>query len=151
MTLIPLAIGVLGLKAWNALQLSFISFLVSISLAIFQLCKKVAADSHGSPIAAHIPFETSHYARNFIDDQPSPADDSSDVDAHNLAYSSYAKQSWAKLKEDLSKDQQTITWDSDEDIWNCCYYNLSPELFMLFAHSNRISLFIDFVKFCARH
>lgn len=95
MTLIPLAIGVLGLKAWNALQLSFISFLVSISLAIFQLCKKVAADSHGSQIATHIPFETSHYAaaRNFIDDQPSPADDRSDVDAHNLAYRNYAKQS----------------------------------------------------------
>lgn len=41
MTLIPLAIGVLGLKAWNALQLSFFSFVVSVALAIFQLCKKV--------------------------------------------------------------------------------------------------------------
>jgi len=93
MTLIPLAIGVLGLKAWNALQLSFISFLVSISLAIFQLCKKVAADS-GSQISAHIPFETSHYAaaRNFVD-QPSPADVSSDLDAQDLAYRSYAKES----------------------------------------------------------
>lgn len=42
MTLIPLAIGVLGLKAWNALQLSFFSFVVSVALAIFQLCKKVS-------------------------------------------------------------------------------------------------------------
>lgn len=41
MTLIPLALGVLGLKAFNALQLSFFSFIVSIALAIFQLCKKV--------------------------------------------------------------------------------------------------------------
>lgn len=40
-TLIPLALGVLGLKAFNALQLSFFSFVVSIALAIFQLCKKV--------------------------------------------------------------------------------------------------------------
>lgn len=45
MTLIPLAIGVLGLKAWNALQLSFFSFVVSVALAIFQLCKKVSFSS----------------------------------------------------------------------------------------------------------
>lgn len=42
MTLIPLALGVLGLKAFNALQLSFFSFVASIALAIFQLCKKVS-------------------------------------------------------------------------------------------------------------
>lgn len=41
MTLVPLALGVLGLKAWNALQLSFFSFIVSFALAVFQLCKKV--------------------------------------------------------------------------------------------------------------
>lgn len=41
MTLIPLALGVLGLKAWNALQLSFFSFVTSLALAIFNLCKKV--------------------------------------------------------------------------------------------------------------
>lgn len=40
-TLIPMALGVLGLKAWNSLQLSFFSFMVSVGLAIFQLCKKV--------------------------------------------------------------------------------------------------------------
>lgn len=44
MTLIPLALGVLGLKAFNALQLSFFSFVASIALAIFQLCKKVRRD-----------------------------------------------------------------------------------------------------------
>jgi Protein of unknown function (DUF1676) len=43
MTLVPLALGVLGLKAWNALQLSFFSFIVSFALAVFQLCKKVRA------------------------------------------------------------------------------------------------------------
>lgn len=42
MTLVPLALGVLGLKAWNALQLSFFSFIVSFALAVFQLCKKVS-------------------------------------------------------------------------------------------------------------
>ena len=42
MTLVPLALGVLGLKAWNALQLSFFSFVISFALAIFQLCKKVS-------------------------------------------------------------------------------------------------------------
>lgn len=41
MTLVPLALGVLGLKAWNALQLSFFSFIISFGLAVFQLCKKV--------------------------------------------------------------------------------------------------------------
>lgn len=43
MTLIPMALGVLGLKAWNSLQLSFFSFVVSVGLAIFQLCKKVSS------------------------------------------------------------------------------------------------------------
>ena len=42
MTLIPLALGVLGLKAWNALQLSFFSFITATGLAIFTLCKKVS-------------------------------------------------------------------------------------------------------------
>lgn len=41
MTVIPLALGILGLKAFNALQLGFMSFLVSAALAIFQICKKV--------------------------------------------------------------------------------------------------------------
>ncbi|XP_063237683.1 uncharacterized protein LOC134539523 [Bacillus rossius redtenbacheri] len=53
-TLIPLFIGVLGLKAWNALQLSFFSFVISVALAIFQLCRKIAADAAQQPqMAAH--------------------------------------------------------------------------------------------------
>jgi Protein of unknown function (DUF1676) len=42
MTLVPMALGVFGLKAWNALQLSFFSFVISVGLAIFQLCRKVS-------------------------------------------------------------------------------------------------------------
>lgn len=41
MTIIPMAIGILGLKAFNALKLGFLSFVFSVGLAIFQLCKKV--------------------------------------------------------------------------------------------------------------
>lgn len=48
MTLIPLALGVLGLKAWNALQLSFFSFVISTAMAIFQLCKKVTIYHYSS-------------------------------------------------------------------------------------------------------
>ncbi|XP_065350648.1 uncharacterized protein LOC135946366 [Cloeon dipterum] len=65
MTLVPLAIGVLGLKAWNALQLSFFSFVISVALAIFQLCKKIAADA--SQTQAHYATYdayNAHYARN---------------------------------------------------------------------------------------
>lgn len=40
-TIIPMAIGILKVKAVNALGLGFLSFLVSVGLAIFQLCKKV--------------------------------------------------------------------------------------------------------------
>lgn len=89
MTLIPLAIGVLGLKAWNALQLSFFSFVVSVGLAIFQLCKKIAADSHSAPLAAHGPWEyqAAQY-RSFQDDsQPMTSQF-----AHNMAYSGYTQE-----------------------------------------------------------
>lgn len=40
-TLIPLALGILGIKTWNALQLSFVSFVTSIVLAVWKLCAKV--------------------------------------------------------------------------------------------------------------
>lgn len=99
MTLIPLALGVLGLKAWNALQLSFFSFITAFSLAIFQLCKKVssksppacgyflnflhsqlAADSHHPHIAAAGPWD--HHKRSFGDE---PSDE-----AQNLAYNAFA-------------------------------------------------------------
>lgn len=84
MTLIPLAIGVLGLKAWNALQLSFFSFIVSVGMAIFQLCKKIAADSHGASLTAHGPWEYQAQYRS-LDEQPSP-----DF-AQDLAYSAHAQ------------------------------------------------------------
>ncbi|KAG4068787.1 hypothetical protein HA402_002478 [Bradysia odoriphaga] len=74
MTLIPLALGVLGLKAWNALQLSFFSFVISTAMAIFQLCKKIATDNHHPQIATHAPWET----RSFMDS-----------DAQDIAYSAH--------------------------------------------------------------
>nr|XP_040229099.2 uncharacterized protein LOC120953334 [Anopheles coluzzii] len=78
MTLIPMALGVLGLKAWNSLQLSFFSFVVSVGLAIFQLCKKLAADSHHPHIAAHGPWDA---GRSFV--QPT-------FDGQDIAYSAHA-------------------------------------------------------------
>ncbi|CAH1966047.1 unnamed protein product [Acanthoscelides obtectus] len=51
MTLVPLAIGILGLKAWNGLQLAFFSFVISAGLAIFQLFQKLAADGAHAHIA----------------------------------------------------------------------------------------------------
>ncbi|XP_011154308.1 uncharacterized protein LOC105192109 [Harpegnathos saltator] len=86
MTLIPLAIGVLGLKAWNALQLSFFSFIVSVGMAIFQLCKKIAADGHGAPIA-HGPWEYQAQYRSFQDQDQLP----SSQFAHNHAYSAHVQ------------------------------------------------------------
>ncbi|CAK9807944.1 hypothetical protein ANTQUA_LOCUS5397 [Anthophora quadrimaculata] len=85
MTLIPLAIGVLGLKAWNALQLSFFSFIVSVGMAIFQLCKKIAADGHGAPLASHGPWEYQAQYRSLQDEEPSV------LYAQNLAYSGHAQ------------------------------------------------------------
>lgn len=41
-TLVPLGLGILGIKAFNALQLSFFSFVISVGLATFQLCRKVS-------------------------------------------------------------------------------------------------------------
>uniref|UniRef100_A0A8D9ANU6 Osiris 19 n=1 Tax=Cacopsylla melanoneura TaxID=428564 RepID=A0A8D9ANU6_9HEMI len=110
MTLVPLAIGVLGLKAWNALQLSFFSFIISIALAIFQLCKKIASDSAPPAVHAAGPWEYSaaHYAaaRNFLlgpQDVESAASElvsnvesapvvPSEQSAQNLAYSAYSEQ-----------------------------------------------------------
>ncbi|KAK4875294.1 hypothetical protein RN001_011716 [Aquatica leii] len=82
-TVIPLALGVLGLKAWNALQLSFFSFVISITLAVFQLCKKIASDHHHAHLAH--PWDAA-YARSF-DAEPVPVKDD---EAQKLAYSAYA-------------------------------------------------------------
>ncbi|KAK7862890.1 hypothetical protein R5R35_011600 [Gryllus longicercus] len=55
LTVVPLVLGILGVKAWNALQLSFGSFVVSLALAVFQLCQKLARDSPPPPqlVASH--------------------------------------------------------------------------------------------------
>lgn len=79
MTLIPLALGVLGLKAFNALQLSFFSFVASIALAIFQLCKKIATDNHHPQLAAHAPWEL----RSF------DAEKAPEAAAQQMAYAAY--------------------------------------------------------------
>ncbi|XP_066154594.1 uncharacterized protein [Euwallacea fornicatus] len=55
-TFIPLALGVLGIKTWNALQLSFVSFVTSIVLAVWKLCAKFS-DHHHAP---HIIHEAVH-------------------------------------------------------------------------------------------
>ncbi|XP_059610873.1 uncharacterized protein LOC132257852 [Phlebotomus argentipes] len=80
-TLIPMALGILGIKAWNALQLSFFSFVISTALAIFQLCKKITTDGfiHPHQIAAHGPWDhrRSYEAANAAEE------------SQNLAYSAY--------------------------------------------------------------
>lgn len=53
---IPLALGIVGLKAWNAMQLSFVSFVATIGLAVYQLCKKISDDT-APPIAAHVAWD----------------------------------------------------------------------------------------------
>lgn len=90
MTLIPLAIGMLGLKAWNALQLGFFSFVISVSLAIFTLCKKIAADASTAQVAAHGPwdnYQAAHYvARSFPENFIPPSQD-----AQQMAYNAYQR------------------------------------------------------------
>lgn len=80
MTLVPLALGILSLKAWNALQLSFFSFVVAVGLAVFQLCKKIAADSAVPQIAAHEAWPAQQYYARSLDSE-----------AQNLAYSAYTQ------------------------------------------------------------
>ncbi|XP_061394973.1 uncharacterized protein LOC133330553 [Musca vetustissima] len=56
-TIIPMAIGILKIKALNALGLGFFSFIVSVGLAIFQVCKKIASEHHSAHITAHGPWD----------------------------------------------------------------------------------------------
>lgn len=86
MTLIPLAIGVLGLKAWNALQLSFFSFVISVALAIFQLCKKIAADASTAQVATHGPWD--NYQAAHYQQRSAPQGFIPNIDAQELAYKS---------------------------------------------------------------
>ncbi|KDR14186.1 hypothetical protein L798_11594, partial [Zootermopsis nevadensis] len=78
-TLVPLFIGALGLKAWNALQLSFFSFVISVALAIFQLCKKIAADASPPQVVAHGPW----------DSNPTQYSAARNLNSHTLAYRSH--------------------------------------------------------------
>ncbi|ERL86324.1 hypothetical protein D910_03732 [Dendroctonus ponderosae] len=80
-TLVPLALGILSLKAWNAVQLSFFSFVIAVGLAIFQLCKKIAADGAAPQIAAHEAWPAQQYYARSLDSD----------DAQNLAYSAYTQ------------------------------------------------------------
>lgn len=87
-TVVPLAIGFLLLKAWNALQLSVFSFVISAGLAIFQLCKKIAENNAAAHITAHGPWETpahSAAARNYVESNDKTKD------AQNMAYSAYVR------------------------------------------------------------
>ncbi|TMW47679.1 hypothetical protein DOY81_007247 [Sarcophaga bullata] len=84
-TIIPMAIGILKIKALNALGLGFFSFIVSVGLAIFQLCKKIATEHHHS---AHI---TSHgpWDGRSVSSIASVEQYETDPAAQNLAYSAY--------------------------------------------------------------
>ncbi|XP_017770545.1 PREDICTED: uncharacterized protein LOC108558217 [Nicrophorus vespilloides] len=50
-TLIPMALGLLSLKTFNALQLSFVTFVISIGLAVYKLCQKVPHEH--APVVSH--------------------------------------------------------------------------------------------------
>ncbi|KAH8327201.1 hypothetical protein KR074_006934 [Drosophila pseudoananassae] len=85
-TVIPMAIGILKIKAFNALALGFFSFIVSVGLAIFQLCKKIAHDHHHTAhITAHGPWD----GRTF-GSLPVPVVEQPQKLAQNLAYQAYA-------------------------------------------------------------
>ncbi|CAH1111171.1 unnamed protein product [Psylliodes chrysocephalus] len=79
MTLIPLALGILGIKAWNATQLSFISFVSSLAMAIWKLCSKV---SHEPPQVIHQSYDP--HLHHFHDRQ--------DAGVQQMAYSGYPQQ-----------------------------------------------------------
>ncbi|KAL9893185.1 DUF1676 domain-containing protein Osi19 isoform 1-T1 [Glossina fuscipes fuscipes] len=84
-TVIPMAIGILKIKALNALGLGFLSFIVSVGLAIFQLCKKIASSEHHTAhITAHGPWDGRSLNPKLQLEQYEmiPA-------AHNLAYNAY--------------------------------------------------------------
>ncbi|XP_017046564.1 uncharacterized protein LOC108091731 isoform X2 [Drosophila ficusphila] len=85
-TVIPMAIGILKIKAFNALALGFFSFIVSVGLAIFQLCKKIAHDHHHTAhITAHGPWD----GRTF-GSVPAPVVEQPQKLAQTLAYQAYA-------------------------------------------------------------
>ncbi|KRG01151.1 uncharacterized protein LOC6573161 isoform X2 [Drosophila mojavensis] len=86
-TVIPMAIGILKIKAFNALALGFFSFIVSVGLAIFQLCKKIANDHHHTAhITAHGPWD----GRSFGAALPAAVVEQPQQQAQELAYQAYA-------------------------------------------------------------
>ncbi|XP_039955561.1 uncharacterized protein LOC120771561 [Bactrocera tryoni] len=86
MTVIPMAIGILKIKAFNALALGFFSFIVSVGLAIFQLCKKIAAEHHSAHITAHGPWDGRAMGVSAAVNEPAyqPSEE-----AQSLAYKAY--------------------------------------------------------------
>ncbi|XP_060529382.1 uncharacterized protein LOC132703882 [Cylas formicarius] len=80
MTLIPLALGILAIKAWNAIQLSFISFVTTLAMAVWKLCSKVSGDHPPPPQIIHEHWDPHHYA----------AARSDDIEGMQMAYSGYA-------------------------------------------------------------
>lgn len=89
-TLMPLFIGALGMKAWNALQLSIFSFLISFTLTIVNLFKKVKEEKT-TAIAAKIPWEGpyNHYAaaKNFF--EQAYVEPAQEINAQQMAYNGY--------------------------------------------------------------
>ncbi|EFA10566.1 uncharacterized protein LOC657675 [Tribolium castaneum] len=78
MVMIPLALGILAIKTWNALQLSFVSFVVALALGVWQLCKKISGDNaHPQIVAAHSPWEA-------------PVARALGEEAQKMAYAAYA-------------------------------------------------------------
>nr|CAI5852278.1 unnamed protein product [Callosobruchus analis] len=74
--IVPLALGVLIWKAFQALQLSLISFVISSGLAIFQFARKIAENNAHAHVVAEPPAHA-HIARSI--DEP-----------QMMAYSAYA-------------------------------------------------------------
>ncbi|CAG9860637.1 unnamed protein product [Phyllotreta striolata] len=85
MTLIPLALGILGIKAWNATQLSFVSFVSALAMAIWKLCTKV---THEPPQIIHQTYDP--HLHHFHDRQDGGAQQAQQ--AQQMAYSGYAPQ-----------------------------------------------------------
>lgn len=81
MTLIPLALGVLSLKTWNAIQLSFISFVTTLGMAVWKLCTKVNGD-HPQPQVIHEAYDPHHHHY--------AASRSDQIQGAEMAYNGYA-------------------------------------------------------------
>lgn len=83
MTLIPLALGLLGLKTWNAIQLSFVSFVTTLAMAVWKLCSKVNGD-HPQPQIYHETYDPHHHHHI-------AASRSDQVEEMQMAYNGYGQ------------------------------------------------------------